>query len=107
MTETRCDVVVIGGGPAGSTISAVLAQRGRDVVLVEDNRQRFLNEIEHNETAQNTLYWMIACQEEVKCPPKSTHFDPSKTIPRDSLGSASNGSESLAGYRRSTGELFR
>jgi len=33
MTESRCDVLVIGGGPAGSTISALLAQRGRDVVL--------------------------------------------------------------------------
>ncbi|MET0544536.1 MAG: FAD-dependent oxidoreductase, partial [Variovorax sp.] len=31
----RCDVLVIGGGPAGSTIAALLAQQGRDVVLVE------------------------------------------------------------------------
>lgn len=31
----QCDVVVIGGGPAGSTISALLAERGRSVVLVE------------------------------------------------------------------------
>jgi flavin-dependent dehydrogenase len=38
MTETRCDVLVIGGGPAGSTISALLAQRGRDVVLLEKSR---------------------------------------------------------------------
>jgi len=38
MTETRCDVLVIGGGPAGSTISALLAQRGRDVVLLEKER---------------------------------------------------------------------
>ena len=30
-----CDVLVIGGGPAGSTIAAVLAERGRDVVLLE------------------------------------------------------------------------
>jgi flavin-dependent dehydrogenase len=35
MTESRCDVLVIGGGPAGSTISALLAERGRDVVLLE------------------------------------------------------------------------
>ena len=26
---------MIGGGPAGSTIAALLAQRGRDVVLIE------------------------------------------------------------------------
>jgi flavin-dependent dehydrogenase len=31
-------VLVIGGGPAGSTISALLAQRGRDVVLLEKSR---------------------------------------------------------------------
>ena len=31
----QCDVLVIGGGPAGSTIAAQLAGRGRDVVLIE------------------------------------------------------------------------
>jgi flavin-dependent dehydrogenase len=30
-----CDVLVVGGGPAGSTISALLAERGRDVVMLE------------------------------------------------------------------------
>ena len=34
-TQARCDVLVIGGGPAGSTIAALLAERGRDVVMVE------------------------------------------------------------------------
>lgn len=34
-TEARCEVLVIGGGPAGSTIAALLAQRGRDVVMLE------------------------------------------------------------------------
>ena len=36
--EPACDVLVIGGGPAGSTISALLAERGRDVVLLEKDR---------------------------------------------------------------------
>jgi flavin-dependent dehydrogenase len=34
----RCDVFVIGGGPAGTTIAALLAQRGWDVVLAEKDR---------------------------------------------------------------------
>ena len=32
---TTCQVLVIGGGPAGSTCAALLAQRGIDVVLLE------------------------------------------------------------------------
>jgi flavin-dependent dehydrogenase len=38
MTQERCDVLVIGGGPAGATISALLAERGRDVVMLEKSR---------------------------------------------------------------------
>lgn len=30
-----CEVLVIGGGPAGATIAALLAERGRDVVMLE------------------------------------------------------------------------
>ncbi|MGH8619030.1 MAG: tryptophan 7-halogenase [Burkholderiales bacterium] len=34
-TPARCEVLVIGGGPGGATIAALLAERGRDVVLIE------------------------------------------------------------------------
>ncbi|HYC54188.1 MAG TPA: NAD(P)/FAD-dependent oxidoreductase [Candidatus Binatia bacterium] len=37
MTE-KCDVLVIGGGPAGSTAAALLAARGRSVVVIEKDR---------------------------------------------------------------------
>jgi len=33
--DFHCDVLVVGGGPAGATISALLAERGRDVVMME------------------------------------------------------------------------
>ena len=42
MSGSRIDVLVVGGGPAGSTIAALLAQRGESVVLVEkDPHPRF------------------------------------------------------------------
>jgi flavin-dependent dehydrogenase len=37
-TVQECEVFVIGGGPAGSTIAALLAQRGRKVVVCDKDR---------------------------------------------------------------------
>jgi flavin-dependent dehydrogenase len=37
-TAPHCDVLVIGGGPAGATVAALLAERGRRVVVVEKDR---------------------------------------------------------------------
>ena len=34
----HCDVLVIGGGPAGASVAALLAERGRHVVLLEKDR---------------------------------------------------------------------
>lgn len=41
-TPEPCDVLVVGGGPAGSTIATLLARQGRRVVLVEkEHHPRF------------------------------------------------------------------
>lgn len=37
-TESTCDVLVIGGGPAGSTVSTLLAGRGHQVVVLDKDR---------------------------------------------------------------------
>jgi phytoene dehydrogenase-like protein len=39
MSETRYDVIVVGGGMAGLTATAYLAREGRKVLLLEKNRE--------------------------------------------------------------------
>ncbi len=42
VVEESCDVLVVGGGPAGSTIASLLAERGRNVVVLEkEHHPRF------------------------------------------------------------------
>jgi len=42
MTLNKTDVLIIGGGPAGSTFATMMKQRGRDVTLLEkDHHPRF------------------------------------------------------------------
>jgi 2-polyprenyl-6-methoxyphenol hydroxylase-like FAD-dependent oxidoreductase len=36
--EGSCEVLVIGGGPSGSTIAALLAERGLDVLMLEKDK---------------------------------------------------------------------
>ena len=36
--HAECDVFVVGGGPAGATAAALLAERGHRVILVEKDR---------------------------------------------------------------------
>src|SRR5215467_15472318 len=38
-TQTECDVLIIGAGPAGSSAAAVLAEKGRRVLVLE--REKF------------------------------------------------------------------
>ena len=35
MSDCACEVLVMGGGPAGSTAAALLARLGRKVILLE------------------------------------------------------------------------
>jgi flavin-dependent dehydrogenase len=63
--EDQCDVVVIGGGPGGSTISALLAQRGRDVVLIEKSRHPRFHIGESLLPLNLPLFTQLGVQEEI------------------------------------------
>ena len=56
MLTTSPDVVVIGGGPAGSTVSTLIAQQGRKVVLFE--REKFPR-FHIGESFMPDTYWVL------------------------------------------------
>ncbi|NUZ05464.1 NAD(P)/FAD-dependent oxidoreductase [Piscinibacter koreensis] len=61
-----CDVLVIGGGPAGSTIAALLAERGRDVVVMEKAQHPRFHIGESLLPANVTLFERLGVREQVE-----------------------------------------
>jgi len=64
--ERRCDVLVVGGGPAGSTIAALLAAAGRDVVVLEKSRHPRFHIGESLLPANAVLFDRLGVREQVE-----------------------------------------
>ena len=47
-TEVRCQVAVVGSGAGGAVVAAELAERGIDVVIVEEGRVHTVDELGHD-----------------------------------------------------------
>jgi flavin-dependent dehydrogenase len=62
----RCDVLVIGGGPAGATVSALLAERGWKVVVLEKDRHPRFHIGESLLPHNNPLFERLGVLEEVR-----------------------------------------
>ena len=62
----RCDVLVIGGGPAGSTAAALLAQQGRKVVLLEKAHHPRFHIGESLLPANGALFDQLGVREQVE-----------------------------------------
>jgi len=61
-----CDVLVIGGGPAGSTVAALLAAQGRDVVLLEKSHHPRFHIGESLLPANVALFDQLGLREQVE-----------------------------------------
>ena len=61
-----CEVLVVGGGPAGSTIAALLAERGRNVLLVEKTHHPRFHIGESLLPANVELFDRLGVREEVE-----------------------------------------
>jgi len=43
VTDTDCDVVIVGSGPAGATVARTLTENGRSVVVLDKGRNHLLS----------------------------------------------------------------
>jgi len=66
VAPNQCDVMVIGGGPGGATIAALLAQQGRDVVLLEKARHPRFHIGESLLPLNMPLFEKLGVSEEIK-----------------------------------------
>ncbi|MDP1899786.1 MAG: NAD(P)/FAD-dependent oxidoreductase [Rubrivivax sp.] len=62
----HCDVLVVGGGPAGSTIATLLAREGRHVVMLEKARHPRFHVGESLLPASGPLFYQLGVREEVE-----------------------------------------
>ncbi len=65
-TAHNCDVFVIGGGPAGATIAALLARQGRRVVMAEKARHPRFHIGESLLPANVALFDQLGVREQVE-----------------------------------------
>jgi flavin-dependent dehydrogenase len=64
--EETCDVFILGGGPAGSTAAALLAERGRKVVIVDKERHPRFHIGESMLPMSTPLFERLGVREEVE-----------------------------------------
>ena len=88
---TPCDVLVIGGGPAGSTVSAFLPQMGHHVVLLEKARHPRFHIGESLLPANLPLLETLGVAEEVKAIEPDPDYVPPGVLGGYGDGSGSNG----------------